>query len=386
MRILHCCLACFYIDNQNYQENLLPKMHLRMGHDVMILASTESFASNGEYTYVEPRRYVNEDGIPVVRVPYVKSIPKAIVHKLRKYKGVMEILNEYGPELIFIHDIQFLDIRVIRDYAKTHNTRIVADCHTDFANSGRNFLSKYILHGVIYKRCAQLIEPYTDTFFGVLPARVDFLKEVYKLPARKCKLLVMGVDDEVVDEINKNNTRDRIRRELGVVETDFLVVTGGKINQFRPETLNLMKAIATINDSKIKLVIFGLVSEELKDEFNELLRHSAISYIGWKESAETYNYLSAADLVVFPGLHSVMWEQAVGLGIPCIFRKINGFNHVDIGGNAILLEDVSAESLSKEIIRLVNETEEYEKMKKQAKEQGIKVFSYRTIAQECIKK
>lgn len=28
MKILHICLASFYIDNYSYQENLLPKFHM----------------------------------------------------------------------------------------------------------------------------------------------------------------------------------------------------------------------------------------------------------------------------------------------------------------------------------------------------------------------
>ena len=43
MKILHCCLAAFYIDNYGYQENILPKIHQIHGHEVKIVASTETF-------------------------------------------------------------------------------------------------------------------------------------------------------------------------------------------------------------------------------------------------------------------------------------------------------------------------------------------------------
>ena len=42
MRILHLCLSCFYIDGYNYQENILPRINHEDGHDVRILASTET--------------------------------------------------------------------------------------------------------------------------------------------------------------------------------------------------------------------------------------------------------------------------------------------------------------------------------------------------------
>ena len=190
MRILHCCLACFYIDNYSYQENILPRYHKLMGYEVKIIASTESFDKNGRITYIEPKRYVNEDGIEVVRLPYVKYLPDKFVKKLRRYKGFWDELIAFEPEFIFIHDVQFLDIDIIKKYAKSHNVKIVADCHADFSNSARKFISKNILHGMIYKHCAQIIEPYVTKFYGVLPARVDFLKNVYKLPAEKVDLLL----------------------------------------------------------------------------------------------------------------------------------------------------------------------------------------------------
>ena len=65
MRILHLCLACFYIDGYNYQENILPRINHEDGHDVRILASTETYVDNLHLGYVEPREYVTEYGVPI---------------------------------------------------------------------------------------------------------------------------------------------------------------------------------------------------------------------------------------------------------------------------------------------------------------------------------
>ena len=50
MKILHCCLAAFYIDNFSYQENIFPKIHKLQGHQVHIIASTETYLENIEFT------------------------------------------------------------------------------------------------------------------------------------------------------------------------------------------------------------------------------------------------------------------------------------------------------------------------------------------------
>jgi 1,2-diacylglycerol 3-alpha-glucosyltransferase len=55
MKILHCCLSCFYIDNYNYQENMLVREHVRAGHEVLVLASTENYNNQGQLSYSAPR-------------------------------------------------------------------------------------------------------------------------------------------------------------------------------------------------------------------------------------------------------------------------------------------------------------------------------------------
>jgi len=74
MKILHCCLSNFYIDNYNYQENMLVREHVKLGHDVRVLASTETYNSDGLFTYTDAGSYMGSDGALVTRVPYKKYI------------------------------------------------------------------------------------------------------------------------------------------------------------------------------------------------------------------------------------------------------------------------------------------------------------------------
>ena len=74
MKILHCCLANFYIDNYGYQENILPKMHQLQGHDVQIIASTETYIENKKLGYIEAKSYFTPENILITRIPYLKEI------------------------------------------------------------------------------------------------------------------------------------------------------------------------------------------------------------------------------------------------------------------------------------------------------------------------
>lgn len=383
MKILHCCLAAFYIDNYGYQENVLPKMHKLQGHDVYILASTETFINNTRLGYIKDSSYYTNENIPITRIPYVKWLPHFVARKLRIYTGILKILNEFKPDIIFLHDVQFISIKVVANYIRINpNVKLFVDGHTDFINSATNWVSKHILHKIIYKWCALSIESYVRKFYGVLPLRVDFFKNVYGIPESKLDLLVLGADDTLFDLSKKESIRERIRNYYGIENDDFLIVTGGKIDKKKNIHL-VMKAIQEL-DQKIKLIVFGSINDDIKDEINLLSGSKNIRFIGWLPTSNIYDVLLASDLAIYPGTHSVLWEQTVGLGLPCIFKRWEGMQHVDVGGNCLFIDEITIINIKEIILRLYNDPLLLNQMKKTATERGIKRFSYFEIAKYAI--
>lgn len=382
MKITHICLCGPVTDNWTYQDNLLPKYHKELEYDVSVITSQYIWNNEGKLDLDERSTYYNEYGIKTIRLE-LKADTK-YSSKFRRYKDLYKNIVNEEPDILFIHGVQFLDIKYVVKYVKSHkNVKVFVDNHADFSNSARNFLSKNILHNIIWRHCAQLIEPYTTKFYGVLPARVDFLKDVYKVPKEKTELLVMGADDEKVEEAKNPNIRKEIREKYHINSDDFLIMTGGKIDTNKPQTLLLMEAVKEINNPNLKLIVFGSVIPELKEKFNHLLCN-AVKYIGWVDSKETYKYFNAADLVVFPGLHSVFWEQVVGLGKPCVFRYMKGFTHIDLDGNCKFLYEDSVNEIKRVINEIINNEESYEHMKSIARTKGMNRFSYKKIAQKSI--
>lgn len=384
MKIVHVCLGAFYPDNYSYQENMLPKFHKQQGHEVEVIASLETFDENGKTSfYPEPKIYQNEYDIKVTRLAFKK--PEKIYKKFKRYIGVFEALVKAKPDILFIHNCQFLDIDIIVKYLKCNtNVRVFVDNHADFSNSATNFISKNILHGIIWKSCAKKIEPYTIRFYGVLPARVEFLQNVYGLPEQKCELLVMGADDELVCKAENDNAREKIRKQYSIAEDDFLIMTGGKIDGFKTQTLLLMDAVRRISNPKVKLLVFGSVTQELKDKVYSLVNGNKIQYIGWIQAKDSYNLFAAADLVVFPGRHSVFWEQVAAQGIPMICKEWKGTKHIDLGGNVQFLTNDSSEEIYGKICELMNNPVEFEHMQEVARTKGKVVFSYNQIAKRSI--
>lgn len=384
MRIAHLCLANFYIDNYGYQENYLTKKHKEQGHEVFIIASTETYIDNKHLGYVEPKEYVTADGIPIKRIPYARILPRKLVRKLRVYQGVYESLKNFKPDVVFMHDVQFYDVHSVIRYAKENPDVIIyADSHTDYINSAKGWISKNILHRIIYCWYAKKIEPFVKTFWATLPARSVFMQEMYGLPKNKIKLLELGADIDSNTLQNKQQIRSNTRHSLNLNEEDFIVITGGKIDS-RKNIHLLVEAMDNLKNLPIKLVVFGTPNEDIKYLLTPLQTHDSIVYLGWQNQEQINELLLSADLGVFPGTHSTLWEQSCGLGLPCVFKRWENIQHVDIGGNCLFIDTVTPEVIANKISNIYSDKAAYETMKSVAASKGVVHFSYDNIAKRAI--
>jgi glycosyltransferase involved in cell wall biosynthesis len=388
MRILHCCLAAVYVDNFGYQENILPRIHKSQGHDVMILASTEILKPGVGHVYTKPACYNNEDGIPVKRVPYLVCVPVKIAAKLRIYKDILPSIVAFNPDVIFMHDAQTAAVYAIIKYLKHHpQCRLYVDSHTDFVNSAKSWVSKNILHGILYKKYVRKTIPFARRYYGTLPARVAFYRDFYGTPADKTEYLPLGVDDVSTPMSERDCVKKEIREELGINQDDFVIVSGGKL-ETRKNTTILMQAFNLLSkkDDKLKLLLYGSVSPDISEQFEILKKNnSSIIHIGWVPAKETYKYFFASDLACFPGTHSTLWEEAVGYGIPAIFKLWDGITQIDLQGNCVLLnEPITDVSLSEVLSSIILDKEKYNKMLTIARTKGMEMFSYSRIAKYSI--
>lgn len=375
-KILHICLAGRFTDGWGYQDNLLPKYHRKLGFEVYVIATENSWDKNSQLS--KQKEYYNDDGVKIIRLSLKKH--SKYKSKFKRFERLSYYINAVSPDILFVHGVQFCDLNIIIRYVKKHpGVTMYIDNHTDLKNSAKTFLSKKVLHGMIWKHLAQKAVPYTKKFYGVTPVRVDFLSDMYGVPKEKTELLLLGADDEKINAALSPEIRAEKRREYNLSENDFVIIAGGKIDINKSQIITLMEAVNKTENENIKLLVFGSVIKNLEEKFNKQLTDK-VRYIGWKKSTDIYSEFAAADIVAFPGLHSVLWEQAVGTGKPCIFKKIPGFEHIDLGGNCLYFENDDIKHYM-DVIR--NAEKNISSMNKIALS-GIKKFSYMEIAKQSI--
>lgn len=378
MKIVHLCLSCFFIDNYSYQENMLPKYHVKMGHEVAVIASLVSFNKEGKPCLLpSPSERMDEDGYKVIRLGYKEPI---IFNKvLRKYQGLYETLVSESPDVIFTHGVSFADAAVVVKYLKKNpHVKLYGDHHADYINSATNFCSKHVLHKVIWRHYAKKLEPYLTKCYGVTPMRCRFLKEMYHLNPNIIEFLPMGVDDEAIP-VNRNEVREAVRKEIGIPNGAFLIMTGGKIDE-RKNTHVLLEAIKHIGNSNLHLVICGVLAPEmeyLKEQFDD-----NIHYLGWCNAQRVMDCMVASDLACFPGTHSTLWEQAVGVGLPTVLKRWDEMTHMDVNGNCTFVKGEDVAELQQTINQLLYE--DYYRQQKDKASIAATFFLYSDIAKKAI--
>lgn len=382
MKIVHICLAAVYVEGFGYQENILPQLHVEMGYEVTVLTSDQTFNSKYEKTIREKNDYVNEFGIHVKVLP--KSTRYGYYSRLGDFDGLYDALETENADIVFVHGGQFVALKDVIKYCKRHrNVRLYIDHHGDYYNMKvKTWQEKLVQHG-IYAHWMRKAIPYTEKFWGVTPWRCQYLHEVYRIPEKKIDLLVMGGDDRYIHFEEMPRLRTDIRKQLDLNENDFIVITGGKIDITKNIHL-LMEAIVKLNREDLKLIVFGQPNDEMAPVINKLAEDKHIRNIGWIDATKVYDYFLASDLAVFPGTHSVLWEQACACGIPGLFRDWEGMHHVDVNGNAGFLHEINVDEIETNILCLYENKERYQTMKKIASEKARQRFSYQAIAKRAI--
>lgn len=378
MKVVNISLCAPYNENWGYHENLLPKWQHKNGNQVTLITTRFSNNKNNDGLFiVNKENYINNDGVKIIRLDWKLNI--WAFRTLRIYKNFYKTLEAEKPDFLFIHGCQFLDSFVVCRYLKNYrNVKAVVDNHADQTNSAKSFFP-IILHKILWRITANHLNKYIDKFYGVLPIRCEFLHTFYKIPLDRIELLPMGLDDDLLEGLDK--CVDKLKEKYKINNSYTNIVCGGKFDHYKTEVLNLMEVVNKM--PSLKLYIFGSIGDEIKQKFNNLLSDRVI-YVGWLSQKESYALIKSCDIACFPGRHSVIWEQTVALGVPLIIRKWPGTDHININNNCIFLEKGSIDEINNTFqSMLLNNM--LNTMKKNSDNERKNIFSYKNIAYKSIK-
>ena len=310
MKIAHLCLSCFYVDGFSYQENELVRQHVEDGHDVVVIASTESFGPDGKLAYVTPGEYMGTDGARVIRLPYRRWVPARLAPKLRLHPGVYRLLAEERPDVVLFHGLCGWELLSAQRYSKTHPaTRFFADSHEDFNNSARSIVSRYLLHWGYYRTILHRALPSIDKILCVSDETIAFVRDFYQVPVNKIEFFPLG--GTVLIDSKYLEVRQAVRAEYNISDTDVLLVQSGKMNAEK-KLLESLSAFVKINNPQLRFLVVGHLQDDIVSAATKLINSdSRIVFTGWKSASQLQSILIAADVYLQPGTQSATMQMSL---------------------------------------------------------------------------
>lgn len=379
----------FYGIGQQYQENLLAKYYALAGHEVHVICSTfkDIFSYNNDAPGISSDYEVEHDGNAIIyRTPY----------KI-KYKNLFKVFEDISPrvesikpDLIYIHNI-ILNIHQLTDYLdRNRHARMIMDFHIDYSNAGQSWKAKHFLHGFIRKHYLNRYLKYFAAIFSIVPNSTKFLNEIYKIPLNRIQLLPLGYDEEVSERVRATTNRNEIRKQLGIGENDFVIISGGKLVKEK-RTDVLINAIKKVNRKDIHLVLFGGALSET-DPYSVLLKECSegvnVHFLGWLNGEQILTRMNAADLAVFPASQSVLWQQSIGMYLPLMVGDSGNQDptYLNKNNNMIILqkEEINTEVIAEKISMLLNNSELLQSMKDGAQKTAQEYLKYSKICEKTL--
>lgn len=379
MKIIHVDLSGPFNPEMNYQESILARIHKKQGHDVTIVGTCLRW-NNGVIENVPEIDTYLDGGIRFIRLKYDKRGGKYLSSKIRDVKRIEAILEDLAPNLVMLHCFQTKAILRINKFVKKHpEVSFVIDSHTEMANSARNIISRYVLHGMIYGRWAKKGYDIADRVFPINVGAKQFLNDIYNLKSDKMEILPLG--GIILQSDDYDEKRNRIRKENGIADSDVVFFHAGKLTAEK-KTSEVLRAFKKAKRENSWLVIAGAADGSIKDMIKkDCEEHDKIRYVGWLSGEDVMSYLCASDVYVQPGTLSTTLNNAI-----CCGCAIMTYPHMDykelLQDNALYIKGI--EDIYVGICLLADDADKLKDYKEKSKILGINKLDYNLIAKRII--
>jgi 1,2-diacylglycerol 3-alpha-glucosyltransferase len=376
MRILHLCLSNFYIDGYSYQENELVRQNVSDGHDVEIIASTETISNVGKLTYLDPAKYLGGDGAIVERVEYRRFLPHFLMRKLRIHPNIYDRIDHFKPDVILFHCACGWEILTAARYVKNHpRVKLYVDSHEDFVNSATNFLSKWVLHFLYYRLIIQTSIRYIEKVLPVSVSCLEFDRDFYGVPEDKIELYPLG--GHVAGDEEYNRFRRDMRAELEIGPEQTLIVQSGKIDRTK-KLVEALRAFAQVHDPNLHFVIPGFLLPDIEVEVTAMVAADPrIRLLGWQSAEQLRATLCAADVYCQPGTQSATMQMSLACRCAVMLDDVTS-HRIYMDGNGWLLG--AKHDLLSCFKAIATDRRALKTMSKKSHEVALRLIDYRQLA------
>lgn len=351
------CLASMASNLDNFNRNNVKTLQ-SLGYDVTLASNFHTSEDINSQEKIDS--FVKEmeaDGVHIAQVDFSRKIGN-IGGQIKSYKQVKELVNQ-GFDLIHCHApiCAAITRSCAKKYQKSGKSKVIYTAHGFHFYEGAP-IKNWLLFYPIEKHYSR----YTDVLTTINTE--DYKRATEKFKAKKTIYVPgIGVDTAMFGASNKGH---EIRKELGLSETDTMLLSVGELNENKNHKV-VIKALAELKErgelpDNLHYIIAGIgdKEKELKKQVTESGLNAKVGLVGYR--SDIADFYDAADAFLFPSFReglSVSLMEAMASGLPVICSKIRGNTDLIDDGRGGLFFDSGDSGSARETIReLLNTNKE----------------------------
>lgn len=292
-----------------------------------------------EDMYADAPQRIQNAGVILHQIDFVRS-PYQISANIKAYRQLKDLMAKEQFDGVHCHTPMAGVLARLAANA-THTKPVLYTAHGFHFYKGCPIQNK-----LIYETAERIMAPYTDALITINEEDYQAAK-TFSLRGKAYKISGVGVDVEKIQ--NMQVDRAEKRRELGIPEDSFVMISVGELNENKNHIATI-KAFIKLNLPQTYYLICGEgpLRQYLQKTIDENHMQQRIFLLGFR--TDVLEYLKSSDIFLFPSQREglpVSLMEAMAAGVPCIASKIRGNvdllpekNLFDLNDETMLMEKI----------------------------------------------
>ena len=382
MRVAHVIAA--YREGMGYEENHLPFVQACLGAEVHLITSTllsgswRSGIVGDVYRDYESAGTSNSRGVQIHRLPCGLRARQNSQITLR---GLKRTLKSLRPDIIHIHGPTGALSVQAAVAARSLDIPAVVDNHLCYFNLHPYGAVKRAYYRLFRHVMLPALGSAVQVYMPLMPDSEAVLHNELGIPLERMAHSTLGVDTD--DFRCDSSARVRIRQKHAIPLDAPVVAFAGRITPVKEIDVLVSAWQATVSKHGTHLVLIGPAADAIRQELVEMFDHrfrEMVTITGHVANADLPDYLSAADIGVWPGDPGISTIQAVSCGLPIVCAEANYMAGVPTSGNGRLFPRGDVEALAETLGEMLKNWDQLCAMRSISQQLAADMYDWRVVA------
>ena len=384
MRVAHVTVS--YQEGLGYEENHLPFFQAGLDAGVSIVTTPLPLAWWRGLDHFQTGAAPGVHEERGVRIHRLKARFQARKGTQFLLQGLRRTLTEIKPDILHIHNpVGSLTVQTLAA-AKALGLPVVIDCHLWRFLTYPHRLAGQAYYGLFRRVFLRYYGSVIKRYIPLGPDPEEVLHNLFGIPYSLMAHSTLGADTSIFryDE----SARLETRRALGIPAGAKVILFGGRIDRGK-EIDVLVEAWKTLPRNRdARLLLVGPAAPGMADELARAARPEASGKLiltGHVANAELPNYMSAADVAVWPGNPGITMNEAMACHTALVHSDAVAGRHLTLYGNGAAFQRGNARSLAGVLDSILGDPSRLADMRLRSRRLAEEVFDWRVVAKRTLR-